>query len=201
MIVDSKLVRGERVVLRPYEVGFTKEELYRMYQWSRDESVLRWSGGSVLLMPFEDFKKAFQRELRRQDKHSRSFGLLTDTGEFIGRLGYYNIDYRRREAELGIAIGEKDYWGRGYGTDAVKTLLTHIFEATDLECVYLYTYAENVRAQHSFEKCGFRKIGKNRKFSLDRGSHDEIRMEINRDEWAAQRASNGIDRVIKGDHA
>jgi RimJ/RimL family protein N-acetyltransferase len=197
MVVESKLIYGERVALRPYEAGFTEEELHRMYRWSRDEAVLRWSGGSVLLMPFEDFKQAFQRQLRRHDKHSRSFGLLTATGEFIGRLGYYNIDYRRREAELGIAIGEKEYWGQGYGTDAVKTLLAHIFEDTDLERVYLYTYAENVRAQRSFEKCGFRKVGRNRKFSLERGSHDEVQMEIHRNRWVAQQVSRD---VIKGDH-
>ncbi len=193
MVVDDKLIRGERVALRPYEAGFTEDELRRMYKWSRDETVLRWSGGSILLMSFEDFKQAFQRELRRQDKHSQSFGLLTDTGEFIGRLGYYNIDYRRREAELGIAIGEKEYWGRGYGTDAVKTLLAYIFEETDLERVYLYTYAENLRAQRSFEKCGFRKVGRNRRFSLERGSHDEIQMEIYRDEWFALQASRDDD--------
>ncbi len=197
MVVEVKLLRGERVILRPYEAGFTEGELRRMYKWSRDESVLRWSGGSVLSMSFEEFKNAFQRELRRQDKHSRTFGLLTDTGEFIGRLGYYHIDYRRREAELGIAIGEKEYWGRGYGTDAVKTLLAHIFEETDLQRIYLFTYAENVRAQRSFEKCGFQKVGRTHKFSLDRGAHDEVRMEIYRDEWLARQARK--DNVIKGD--
>lgn len=183
VVVESKLIRGKRVALRPYEAGFTEEELYRMYKWSRDEGVLRWSGGSVLSMSFEDFKDAFRRELRHQDKHRRVFCLLTDTGELIGRLGYFNIDYRRGEAELGIVIGERKYWGRGYGTDAVKTLLAHIFEETDLERVYLYTYAENERARRSFENCGFRKVGRNRKFSLERGSHDRIQMEIHRREW------------------
>ena len=186
MVVEDKLIRGERVTLRPYEAGFTEEELRRMYEWSRDEAVLRWSGGSVLLMSFEDFKQAFMRELRRQDRHSRSFGLHTDTGEFIGRLGFYNIDYRRREAELGIAIGQKEYWGKGYGTDAVKTLLAYIFDTTNLERIYLTTYADNIRARRSFEKCGFREIGQLHRFSLDRGSHDEIQMEIYRSEWLAQ---------------
>lgn len=188
MVVEAKLIRGKRVALRPYEAGFTEEELYRMYQWSRDEDVLRWSGGSMLLMSFEDFEEAFRRELRRRDRHSRVFGLLTDTGELIGRLGYFNIDYRRKEAELGILIGEKAYWGRGYGTDAIQALLAHIFRETDLTRVYLNTYAENLRAQRSFEKCGFRPVGRNRKFSLDRGSHDEVQMEIHVNEWADRQA-------------
>ena len=191
MVVESKLLRGERVILRPFELGFTEEELHRMYQWSRDESVLRWSGGSVLLMSFEDFKDALRRELCRHDRHSRTFSLLTDSGEFIGRLGYYNIDYRRGEAELGIAIGEKAYWGKGYGTEAVKTLLAYIFEETGLERIYLYTYATNKRAQRSFEKCSFCKDGRNRKFSLERGTHDEVELEIYRSGWNALQSSNG----------
>lgn len=200
MIIESKLIHGERVVLRPYEAGFTEEELYRMYRWSRDRSVLRWSGGSALSVPFEKFKDLFRHELRHPDKHRRVFCLLTDTGKLIGRLGYFNIDYRRGEAELGIVIGEKMYWGRGYGTDATKALLIHIFEETDLKRVYLYTYAENKRARRCFEKCGFRKVGRNHKFSLKHGSHDEIKMEIRRDEWSAQQGSVNIGHVIKGDH-
>ena len=183
MIVDSKRIQGERVVLRPYEAGFTEEELHRMYEWSRDESVLRWSGGSPLVMSFSDFKEALRRDLRRHDRHSRSFSLLTDAGEFIGRLGYFHIDYRRREAELGISIGAKEYWGLGYGTDAVKALLAHIFGETNLERIYLYTYAENVRARRAFETCGFYQVSQSRRFSLECGSYDEVQMEIHRDDW------------------
>lgn len=193
MVVDTELIYGERVVLRPYRAGFSQEELRRMHRWSRDRELLRWSGGSVLLLSFYEFRKAFQRELRRQDKHSRSFALLTDTDEFIGRLGYYHIDHHRREAELGIAIGERKYWGQGYGTDAVKTILTHIFQTTDLERVYLHTYAENERAQRAFQNAGFRKAGNRHKFSLERGSHDEVEMEIYRDEWEARQANKQSD--------
>ena len=153
------------------------------------------------MMPFDGFKKAFQRELRRQDRHSQVFGLFTETGELIGRLGYFNIDYRRKEAELGILIGEKGYWGQGYGTDAVQALLTHVFQETDLERVYLNTYAENSRAQASFEKCGFQRIGRNRRFSLDRGAYDEVQMEIHRDEWAARRAVHDGSGGIEGDQS
>lgn len=193
MVVDTDLIHGEHVVLRPYSAGFSDAELRRMHRWSRDKELLRWSGGSVLLLSFYEFRRAFQRELRRQDKHSRSFALLTDTGEFIGRLGYYHIDYHRREAELGIAIGERNYWGQGYGTDAVKTILRHIFRTTDLERVYLHTYAENKRAQRAFRNAGFRTAGNRHKFTLERGSHDEVEMEIYRDEWEAEQAPQPPD--------
>lgn len=186
MIVQTDLIYGERVILRPYAAGFNEEEMRRMYYWSRDESVLRWSGGSPLAMSFHEFKTAFQREVARRDRHRRIFGILTMDGELIGRMGYFNIDWHRGAAELGIVIGEKDYWGRGYGTDAVRTLLRHIFTDTPLDRIYLHTYAENVRAQRCFEKCGFRYIGRTRKFSLDRGTHEEIQMEVRREQWLAR---------------
>ncbi len=186
MIVQADLIYGKRVVLKPFTAGFNEGEIRRMYSWSCDESVLRWSGGSPLVMSFREFRTAFQREISRQNRHRRVFGILTRDGELIGRMGYFNIDWHRGEAELGIVIGEKEYWGKGYGTDAVRTLLHHIFTDTPLERIYLFTYVENLRAQRCFEKCGFRHIGRTHKFSLDRGSHEEVQMEIRREQWLTQ---------------
>ncbi len=183
--MQTEWLYGERVILRPYSAGFSEEEMWRLYEWSRDTSVLRWSGGSPLQMSFPEFKSAFQEEISRDDHHRVIFGILTQEGKLIGRMGYFNIDWRRGEAELGIVIGDKDYWGRGYGTDAVCTLLHHIFTSTPLRRIYLFTYAENQRAQRCFEKCGFRYIGRTRKFSLGRGLHEEIQMEIRREQWLA----------------
>jgi len=186
VIVQTGWLYGERVILRPYSAGFSEEEMWRLYEWSRDESVLRWSGGSPLRMSFPEFKSAFQEEISRDDRHRVIFGILTRDGKLIGRMGYFNIDWHRGEAELGIVIGDKTYWGKGYGTDAVCTLLRHIFTNTPLDRIYLFTYAENQRAQRCFEKCGFRYISRTRKFSLDRGAHEEIQMEIRREQWLAQ---------------
>ena len=198
MVLDKKMIYGEQIILRPYEVGFHDDEVYQMYQWSRNEAVLRWSGGSVLVMSYEDFKGAFQSESLRRDKHRQFFALLTNTGKLIGRLGYYNIDLRHSEAELGIVIGEQEFWGQGHGTDAIKTLLAHIFTETDLNRIYLNTYIENDRAKRCFSKCGFRELGQHSKFSLDRGAHVETKMEIYRNEWIAQQTRTAINKMIEG---
>lgn len=183
--MQTEWLYGDRVILRPYSAGFSEEEMRRLYEWSRDTSVLRWSGGSPLKMSFLEFKSAFQEEISRHDRHRVIFGILTHDGQLIGRTGYFNIDWYRKEAELGIVIGDKAYWGRGYGTDAVNTLLRHIFTSTPLDRIYLFTYAENERAQRCFRKCGFRYLGRTRKFSLNRGTHEEIQMEIRRGQWLA----------------
>ena len=82
-------------------------------------------------------------------------------GQHIGNVMYYNIDDRRKEAELGITIGDKRYWSRGYGRD-VQTFLRHLFTEAGLQRIYLNTLDWNVRAQQSFsrralsnaERCG-----------------------------------------------
>jgi RimJ/RimL family protein N-acetyltransferase len=84
-------------------------------------------------------------------------------GRHIGNVMYYNIDTIRREAEIGITIGEREYWSKGYGTDAVRTLLRHIFRVTGFRRVYLKTLDWNTRAQKAFEKAGFRVCGRSRR--------------------------------------
>ena len=75
-------------------------------------------------------------------------------------------------------IGDRAYWSKGYGTDAVDTLLRYIFTQTTLERVYLHTLDWNYRAQKSFGKSGFRQVKSVRKRGLD-----FVQMEILRDEW------------------
>tara|TARA_Y100000815_G_C13014241_1_gene376747 strand:+ start:182 stop:505 length:324 start_codon:yes stop_codon:yes gene_type:complete len=91
---------------------------------------------------------------------------------------YYDLNVRNREAELGIMIGDKGYWGKGYGTDIVKTLLTHLFLDIALDRVYLHTLAWNYRAQASFEKAGFKKVR-----SVRRGGQEFLLMEVVGTEW------------------
>ena len=70
----------------------------------------------------------------------------------------YDIDVRKSQAELGIMIGDREHWSKGYGTDSVNTLLDHIFTETPLERIYLHTLTWNDRARRSFAKSGFREV-------------------------------------------
>jgi len=184
------ILRGRKVILRSYEGGFTDDELARIYRWSQDEEVLRWSGGSSMPLTFEEFKERFKQERLRPDPMREAFAILTAEGELIGRVGCFAIDREEGQAELGIVIGEKDYWGKGYGSDAVITLLRHIFETEGLRRVYLFTFTQNVRAQRCFAKCGFKRMGIVRRFSVELGEHEGIEMEIRREEFERLRQQN-----------
>ena len=80
---------------------------------------------------------------------------------------YYDIDPVDKEAEVGIIIGDRDFQGKGYGSDAMVTLKNYIFQETNLENLYLHTLITNERARKSFKKAGFSEIGEVRKDGMN----------------------------------
>ena len=168
------MIRGEKVVLRARNI----EDAALNYAWRQDEELSRLDAAAPLRMTFEEFLRLFAAELEDTNQRRQRFAIETLDGVVIGNCTYYDIDRPRRQCELGIVIGDKAYWGKGYGEDAVRTLLRHIFEATDIERVYLYTLDWNVRAQRSFRKAGFVEIGRAKD-----GRYSFINMEIRRRDW------------------
>jgi RimJ/RimL family protein N-acetyltransferase len=96
---------------------------------------------------------------------------------------YYDLDTLNMEAELGIVIGEREYWGNTYGYDAVVTLLDYTFSQKNLKRVYLHTLDWNKRAQRCFARCGFTSVKIVRRFS-----QDFLLMEVRREDWQARAA-------------
>ncbi len=114
--------------------------------------------------------------MRFSDVPLRNLAIEDESGRRIGNVMYYNVDRWRKEAEIGISIGQREYWGRGYGSDAVRTLVRYLFRATDLRRLYLHTLDWNVRAQRAFYKAGFRPCG-----TAYRNGHTFVVMEVRRD--------------------
>ena len=78
----------------------------------------------------------------------------------IGNTALEDINWTHRAAELGIVIGEKEYWGRGFGSDAIRTLVRFGFEEMNLHRIHLHVYEDNARAIRAYEKCGFQHEGR-----------------------------------------
>ena len=114
----------------------------------------------------------------------RLFALEDADGHLIGDLELDHICWRNGEAELRIRIGEKDYWNKGYGTDAVGALLELAFSTMGLRRIYLKVYRFNRRAIKCYEKCGLRKQGVlHRNGSQGCDWKDIVLMAIGRDYW------------------
>lgn len=96
----------------------------------------------------------------------------------IGGTGLHNIDPYNRTAEFGILIGEKDCWGRGYGTETTSLVLDFGFTALGLHNIMLRVYSFNERGLRAYARAGFRVIGRRRESHRFAGrAYDEIYMD------------------------
>jgi RimJ/RimL family protein N-acetyltransferase len=173
-----RLVEGQSVRLRPASWGFSDEELERRYRWSQDDVLQYWSGTIPGGRNLDQFSATVGQRDWPNDGKRISYAILTLAGELIGMVSCYNIDHRYGVGELGIYLGERDVWGRGYGTDALIVFLRHLFTDLGFRSVYLHTYESNVRAQRSYTHAGFEITDRRRRYAPRLGYHNELRMSI-----------------------
>ena len=165
---------GGKVILRDNCI----EDAWLDYLWRSDEELSKLDASHPLKMKFDDYLKIYKDQLRRPSSFSRRLSINTISGKYIGNCMYYNMDSINRQAEVGIVIGDRNYWNRGYGYDALITLMEYLLAETDLEKLYLHTLVWNKRAQQAFIKCGFAPI-----IRVNRNGMDFIKMAIQKRDW------------------
>ena len=122
-----------------------------------------------------------------QDQHV--YGIVDlETDTLIGDLGLLDIDHINRCCGIGIFIGNKEYWGKGYGAEAMRLLLGYAFDYLNMNNIMLTVYEFNERAYACYKKVGFKDIGRRRKAIYREGRfHDDIIMDILAEEFRALR--------------
>ena len=135
------MLRGERITLR----AATREDMARLARFENDLGfVLAGGGDPPEPVPLERLQGDFDREISEPPTGKIEFAIEAD-GSYIGRCGLYGIDGTARHAELGIGIGDGEYWGRGYGREAVGLLLDYAFRLRNLRRVWLEVHSANER--------------------------------------------------------
>jgi len=182
-------LKGAKIVLRDKR----PEDAENDYIWRSDPELARLDAALPLTMSFDRYLKLFQDQLKYPTPGSHHFATDTLEGRFIGNCMYYDLDTVNMEAELGIVIGDRDYWSNAYGYDAVTTLLNHLFSEQSLKRVYLHTLEWNKRAQRCFSKSGFSPVK-----TVRRMSQDFILMEVLKNDWfdsAEERLAARFDKT------
>ena len=171
---------GEKVRVREKRV----EDIRNEYMWRVDPELSRLDATRPMTMSYEDFFRYSKEEMQFPNYRSKRLAVETLEGVHIGNIMYYDLNMQNRQAEVGIMIGDKDYWSNGYGTDTVNTLLRHLFTILELDRIYLHTLSWNYRAQASFAKSGFKLVR-----NVKRGGQDFILMEVLRSDWEEPHAN------------
>ena len=179
-------LRGARVVVREKDISDVSDD----YAWRTDPELAKLDATRPLGMSYDDYYRYAKDDLTSPSLRSKRLAIDTTEGKHIGNCMLYDIDLRDGEAEVGIMIGDKDYWSQGYGTDALGVLLDHMFAAYPFNRIYLHTLTWNERALSSFRKSGLRELRQVR-----RNGNDFIEMEILRHEWEALRLGEPEDQT------
>lgn len=171
---------GVKIRLREYR----KEDVKQAQEYINDSEVKKLlQPGIPYLYTYEDEQRWFESLSATKDQYSFAIETLEDS-KYIGGCGINKIDWKNSIAVVGIFIGDKAYWGKGYGTDAMKVLINFIFEQMNINKIKLNVYDFNKRAVRSYEKCGFMKEGILRQELFRDGKYnDEIVMGLLREDY------------------
>ncbi|HEY7467597.1 MAG TPA: GNAT family N-acetyltransferase [Dehalococcoidia bacterium] len=178
--VAGELARGTVIVLREKTLDDAEQD----YEWRRDPELATFDAARPYTGSLKDYVSIFSDELRYPSPYRKTIAVEDHEGRHIGNVMYYNADFHRKEAEIGVTIGLREYWGRGYGTDLLRTFAGYLFESLSLERIYLKTLDWNLRAQRCFENAGFTRYGTSR-----RGEYNFILMDIRRGEYNSDKAA------------
>lgn len=177
------IIYGERVRLRANERG----DLVKFHEWVNDPEVTR-NLALILPMSMADEEKWIEAQRTPAEKPLSIEIRKGKAWKLIGNCGVFDIEMIHRSAELGIMIGDRAEWNKGYGAETMTLLLRHCFGTLNLHRAFLRVYADNVRAVRSYEKAGFVLEGRLREAVYKHGRYDDVLlMSVLRSEWDSRK--------------
>lgn len=140
-----------RVQLRAFE----RDDLDTVIRWVNDEEVTRTLSDAFIYPVSRSDEMKWLESVALANHREKVFAIEDERNRLIGSVGLHQINWVERKAELGLLIGEKSCWGKGYGFAAIQAILQLSFQKMNLHRVYLRVFEFHQRAIHLYDKCGF----------------------------------------------
>lgn len=146
---------GERITIRRP----TSNDAEKVFHWERDEEVWRYDPHRPYSHSMAEFVPLFERNYVRAN--GRQFWFIIEDEQHIpiGTITYFNVDARMGQVELGLGLGDKTHWGKGYGSEAIRTLVRYLFTSPNISRVYAETAQANHPARRAFARANFVEVG------------------------------------------
>jgi RimJ/RimL family protein N-acetyltransferase len=179
----NDIYRGNLVRLAALDPEETGAALSR---FSRDSEFFRLMD-SYPCRPLtkEGTKKWIEKDLENNKVIIFTIRTLAED-RLIGDVGLDGLYWNHGDTFLGIGVGDRDFWGKGYGRDAMQLVLRYAFAELNLRRVTLNVFEYNPRAIRCYEKIGFQHEGRVRKYLNRAGRRwDVVYMGITKEEWLA----------------
>jgi RimJ/RimL family protein N-acetyltransferase len=196
MIMETSLFSGKLVRLAAADPQQVAEAFSR---WGRDSEYWRLLASEpAALFSVKQTKTWIEKEQEKDTTFAFVIHTLED-GRLIGEIGLDGIRWTHGEAFVGIGLGDREDWGKGYGTDAMRILLRYAFTELNLHRVALTVFEYNPRAIRSYLKAGFVLEGRQRSYlNRDGRRWDMVFMGILREEWEEGIQGKQVYRVDTG---
>jgi RimJ/RimL family protein N-acetyltransferase len=133
-----------------------EEDAYILYKWRNDDEIWRYTTKRPDIVSTPETELKWIREVLKRDNEKRFAICISETDEYIGNVQLTNIN--SQEGEFHIFIGEKKYFGYGYGTAATLELIKYAFNDLKLQSIYLDVRPQNINAVKLYKKVGFKEI-------------------------------------------
>ena len=164
------MLQGTRVLLR----AARREDMVAICGFNNDVEVeLAGGGDPPIPQSLERLLAEFDDDSAKGGRNGATFVIEADD-QCIGHCSLFMFDATARTAALGITIGDKAYWGQGYGREALQLLLDYAFRLRNLRRVWLTVNGRNERAIRAYRACGFVEEGRQREHVWSDGAYDDL---------------------------
>ena len=151
-------LRGQKVILVPIKPE-EKEEFHQLATQSYGSQFWYDQERKAHRNQAEFFKDWHEGYFDQNNQEIGQCFWIMVSGQKIGQVNYNKIDQHNKKVELDVIIGPKEYLGKGYGTDALKTLITYLFDNFNINKIWIEARANNPRAIRAYQKIGFQQEG------------------------------------------
>jgi RimJ/RimL family protein N-acetyltransferase len=174
------MLKGEKITLRPIKM----EDINLFLKWVNDPEIIQYLTMYLPMTEIAERKWVEDASIVSRNTEVHFSIELNSVEKTIGNCGLHKINWHDRDCEMGTVIGEKSFWGKGYGTEVVKLLINYGFGELNMNRISAGVYGFNERSRKSAEKNGFKQEGIVRKAVYKKGHyHDKILLGILREEW------------------